>query len=893
PYAAFGRDGESQSADTLLPKNAPGHPLKHEFTRAIPTSQCMVCHMHQPNMFMNSYLGYTMWDYESDAPFMWPEQQQELSIDEQREALDRNPEGAVVRGKWADLDFLRNVTDLNPQLKDTQFADYHGHGWNFRAVQKRDLEGNLLDAEGEIVANNDPQKFQKAVHLSSIHADAGMHCVDCHFTQDNHGNGHLYGEVASAIEVECKDCHGTVSAYPTLRTSGPAAPPGGTDMRLYRNEDGRRRFEWLGKQLVQRSVLDPQKEWSLSLVRDSVNPQHSGYNEKAARAKLMSNNTSTQAWGVSIPSEDLAHQDDAIECYTCHTSWITSCAGCHLPIEANWKTERHHYEGGTTRNYATYNPQVARDDMFMIGKRGSVNDGKIAPVRSSSALVLSSTNANRERIYVQQPPVSASGYSSQAMNPHFPHTVRKTETKTCSNCHLTEKGSNNATMAQLLLLGTNFVNFIGFNAWAGLEDAVLATQVTEWDEPQAVIGSYLHRYAYPDNYRRHLDRNRELESAQFHRSGPAYCVQLRGEYLYAAEGERGLRVYDVANVANKGFSQRIVDAPFSKLGHDPGLESANASCVALPTNQPIYPPRNEGELMRVDNQEQPFHPIYNYALLTDRTEGLILTDVNTFADGDLNNNFLKRAVTWNPGGVLQGARHITIGGHYAYVAADLGIVVVDLDDPLRPGLAAVVELDDARASALQFRFLFVTDADGLKVIDVTHPEKPQTVDAALVPMHDAQRIYVARTYAYVAAGEQGLAIVDVRQAAKPKLVEFYDADGAIRDARDVVVGSTNASLFAYVADGEGGIKVLQLTSPESQPNFYGFSPAPRPELIASYPTQSAALSLSKGLDRDRGVDETGGQIAVFGRKGARPLNREEMQKLYLDAEGNPWYVQDE
>ncbi|MDH5501432.1 MAG: multiheme c-type cytochrome, partial [Gammaproteobacteria bacterium] len=818
---------------------------------------------------------------------------QELSIDEQREALDRDPEGAVVRGKWADLDFLRNVTDLNPQLKDTQFADYHGHGWNFRAVQKRDLEGNLLDAEGEIVANNDPQKFQKAVHLSSIHADAGMHCVDCHFTQDNHGNGHLYGEVASAIEVECKDCHGTVSAYPTLRTSGPAAPPGGTDMRLYRNEDGRRRFEWLGKQLVQRSVLDPQKEWSLSLVRDSVNPQHSGYNEKAARAKLMSNNTSTQAWGVSIPSEDLAHQDDAIECYTCHTSWITSCAGCHLPIEANWKTERHHYEGGTTRNYATYNPQVARDDMFMIGKRGSVNDGKIAPVRSSSALVLSSTNANRERIYVQQPPVSASGYSSQAMNPHFPHTVRKTETKTCSNCHLTEKGSNNATMAQLLLLGTNFVNFIGFNAWAGLEDAVLATQVTEWDEPQAVIGSYLHRYAYPDNYRRHLDRNRELESAQFHRSGPAYCVQLRGEYLYAAEGERGLRVYDVANVANKGFSQRIVDAPFSKLGHDPGLESANASCVALPTNQPIYPPRNEGELMRVDNQEQPFHPIYNYALLTDRTEGLILTDVNTFADGDLNNNFLKRAVTWNPGGVLQGARHITIGGHYAYVAADLGIVVVDLDDPLRPGLAAVVELDDARASALQFRFLFVTDADGLKVIDVTHPEKPQTVDAALVPMHDAQRIYVARTYAYVAAGEQGLAIVDVRQAAKPKLVEFYDADGAIRDARDVVVGSTNASLFAYVADGEGGIKVLQLTSPESQPNFYGFSPAPRPELIASYPTQSAALSLSKGLDRDRGVDETGGQIAVFGRKGARPLNREEMQKLYLDAEGNPWYVQDE
>ena len=37
-----------------------GHPISHAFTRAIPTSQCMSCHMHQPNIFLNSYLGYTM-----------------------------------------------------------------------------------------------------------------------------------------------------------------------------------------------------------------------------------------------------------------------------------------------------------------------------------------------------------------------------------------------------------------------------------------------------------------------------------------------------------------------------------------------------------------------------------------------------------------------------------------------------------------------------------------------------------------------------------------------------------------------------------------------------------------------------------------------------------------
>ncbi len=68
--------------------------------------------------------------------------------------------------------------------------------------------------------------------------------------------------------------------------------------------------------------------------------------------------------------EQLAHSDDNMECYSCHTSWTTSCGGCHLPIEANWKTDRHRYEGGETRNYATYNPQVARDDIFMLGRRG-------------------------------------------------------------------------------------------------------------------------------------------------------------------------------------------------------------------------------------------------------------------------------------------------------------------------------------------------------------------------------------------------------------------------------------------------------------------------------------------------------------------------------------------
>ena len=148
PYAAAGHRGESQSTDPTIPRDESGHPIRHAFTRAIPSSQCMVCHMHQPNIFVNSYYGYTMWDYESDAEAMWPKQQKYPTDAEMREILDRNPEGASVRGNWSDPAFLRQVSELNPQLKDTQFADYHGHGWNFRAVFKRARDGTLLDKDG-------------------------------------------------------------------------------------------------------------------------------------------------------------------------------------------------------------------------------------------------------------------------------------------------------------------------------------------------------------------------------------------------------------------------------------------------------------------------------------------------------------------------------------------------------------------------------------------------------------------------------------------------------------------------------------------------------------------------------------------------------------------------
>ena len=76
--------------------------------------------------------------------------------------------------------------------------------------------------------------------------------------------------------------------------------------------------------------------------------------------------------------------------------------------------------------------------------------------------------------------------------------------------------------------------------------------------------------------------------------------------------------------------------------------------------------------------------------------------------------------------------------------------------PLAPRVTANVgapALNDPRGIAVQFRYAFVVDRYGVKVLDVTELAHPKFVVNAKITLDDARNIYVARTYAYVAAGK--------------------------------------------------------------------------------------------------------------------------------------------
>ncbi|MFG0290495.1 MAG: hypothetical protein ACF8CQ_20120 [Rhodopirellula sp. JB044] len=958
--AAAARDEWVKYVDPTINKNHSGHPIQHKFELRMPTSTCMVCHVHPGTNVLNSYLGYMWWDNETDGELMYPEEQKKLTAEDYIRATESNPNEAAARGHWSDPEFLANVSDLNPHLRHTQFADFHGHGWVYRAVFKKNREGKLLDWKNDVVTDTSTPKLQEAVkptapeekqygkcrpdtpvHMMDIHMEKGMHCTDCHYYNDSHGNTLLYNEVRAAIEIKCVDCHGTAEQSlvekvesqiksgqpPRLSTSGPAAPDGGSNLLALRTTFNEPRFEIIREpgaapKLIQRSTVEPDLWWEVTQTADTVRPGHDNYNPRSHAAKSVRlGDDGVPTWG-GTSQEDLqkcAHSGKKMSCIACHSSWNPSCFGCHLPQKANIKSPELHSAGDVTRNRTSYNFQTLRDDVFMLARDGNVTGNRIGPARSSCAIHVTSYNANREAIYTQQQTISGDGMSGIAFSTNVPHTVRGGagwqnesnhaasgvyETKSCTDCHLSANDDNNAVMSQLLMQGTGFTNFIGKYCYvAAGEHGFEAVVVTENTEPQAVIGSSLHQVAYPENYKHHVEHGRELEHSHEHpgrdiietlslryRKPEILDLQHRGEYLYAACGKGGLRVFDIAFIDHKAFSERITTAPVSPLGQRLYVRTKFATGVASPATIAPDPTRKQDPT----NEESAVHPMYGYIFISDREEGLILVGAGTLLDGNPLNNFLERALTFNPDGILDGAESVSIVGTYAYVCCKAGLVVVDLDDPTCPHVTHVIgheELHHPHKVAVQFRYGLVTDEHGVKVIDTTDLSHPHVVHE--IPLDDAHGVYIARTYAYVAAGHHGLAIIDFKKPREAFIDQVYDANGCINDAHDVKLGITNVSQFAYVADGKNGLRVVQLTSPEV-PGNDGFSPRPLPYLVATYklPKEGHALAISRGIDRDRAVDESGNQIAVFGRVGARPLSREEARRMYLRPDGQPWYVTD-
>ena len=112
---------------------------------------------------------------------------------------------------------------------------------------------------------------------------------------------------------------------------------------------------------------------------------------------------------------------------------------------------------------------------------------------------------------------------------------------------------------------------------------------------------------------------RLTEKDKEHSATNVRSLQMRGEFLYTANGKDGFRVFDIANVDNKGFSEPIVTSAVSPIGERTHVPSKDATAVALPTTMPVSSSRQEQPAFlkeQKENQEHPMHPPYRNAYVT-------------------------------------------------------------------------------------------------------------------------------------------------------------------------------------------------------------------------------------------------------------------------------------
>lgn len=117
--------------------------------------------------------------------------------------------------------------------------------------------------------------------------------------------------------------------------------------------------------------------------------------------------------------------------------------------------------------------------------------------------------------------------------------------------------------------------------------------------------------------------------------------------------------------------------------------------------------------------------------------------------------------------------------------------------------------------AVQGTYAYIGVGPRLFIINITDPTSP-TVVGKTQPLPDiVKSLAVVGNYAYVADGEGGLRIINVSNPATPFEVGYYDTAG---QALSVAVSGN----YAYVADDDQGLRIINISSPASpfEAGFY-------------------------------------------------------------------------
>ncbi|MCG8346165.1 MAG: hypothetical protein MI924_00110, partial [Chloroflexales bacterium] len=301
-------------------------------------------------------------------------------------------------------------------------------------------------------------------------------------------------------------------------------------------------------------------------------------------------------------------------------------------------------------------------------------------------------------------------------------------------------------------------------------------------------------------------------------------------YVYARDKSGALHILNCSDPTNPviagsyampGFIRDIAAAGYYAYTSDMGLSVIDTAKPDSPTTLGSY---LGYRAERVAIVEQYAHLAFSYSLgpkTSARAFGLDVVNIaNPRAPKQTGSlvllNFPVEQFVYYP-------QALTVAAPYAYIGISNSVQIVDVANPAAPtargvytttdGIASIALVEPDPAAAQRYAYVAANEA-GLRIVDVTDPDAPAEVKGYTIADHDVTSVAVARPiaapnrqYAYLGTQLGRLQVLDVTDPAAPVVLGGFDfpVEAAIHDI--AVHGE-----YAYLAT-ETGLTVVDITDP--------------------------------------------------------------------------------
>lgn len=157
---------------------------------------------------------------------------------------------------------------------------------------------------------------------------------------------------------------------------------------------------------------------------------------------------------------------------------------------------------------------------------------------------------------------------------------------------------------------------------------------------------------------------------------------------------------------------------------------------------------------------------------------------------------------------------VVVQGNYAYIAQDNGLSIINITEPDKPQVISTLLLSTGAQNIAigdSTAYLIGRGKSGitniLSIIDISNSLYPYTISSSTT-LHYAYDIAVNGNYAYIAEGDYGLQIIDISDTAHPKSITVFNTNTR------KPIGIAISGNIAYLAD-KNGMQVVDISNPVS------------------------------------------------------------------------------